>query len=209
MRRVIEKKILNPFADAVLAGEKTFEIRKNDEDYQKGDVLKFKVMDNEHSHNPTHPLNDREYEITYVLSGWGIQEGYVALGIVPRVVQMKGAVTDYIDRQAIIEVLAVMQGQCTSKAALIQNSKIWQQIKDLPSAEVEPVKRGKWTRKDDRDTYGIGAVFWYECSNCGGIAYYECPYCPNCGAKMDAEEVPTMEEFMFGQDTGSEEDGSL
>ena len=91
MRRFIEKKILKAFADAVLAGEKTFEIRKNDEGYQKGDVLKFKVMDSEYSHNLTHPLNDREYEITYVLSGWGIQEGYVALGIVPRVVQMKGS----------------------------------------------------------------------------------------------------------------------
>lgn len=91
MRRFIEKKILKPFADAVLAGEKTFEIRKNDEGYQKGDVLKFEVMDNEYFHNLTHPLNDREYEITYVLSGWGIQEGYVALGIVPRVVRKEGA----------------------------------------------------------------------------------------------------------------------
>lgn len=85
MRRFIEKKIQKPFADAVLAGEKTFEIRKNDEGYQKGDVLKFEVMDNEYFHDHTHPLNDREYEITYVLSGWGIQEGYVALGIVPRI----------------------------------------------------------------------------------------------------------------------------
>ena len=44
---------------------------------------------------------------------------------------------DLIERQAAIDVLAEMQGRCTSKAALIQNSKIWQQIKDLPSAEPE------------------------------------------------------------------------
>ena len=50
---------------------------------------------------------------------------------------------DTISRQAAIEVLAAMQGQCTSKAALIQNSKIWQQIKDLPSADVQPVVRCK------------------------------------------------------------------
>ena len=42
---------------------------------------------------------------------------------------------DLIERQAAIDVLATMQGRCTSKAALVQNSKIWQQIKDLPSAQ--------------------------------------------------------------------------
>ena len=44
---------------------------------------------------------------------------------------------DLISRQDVIDMLAAMQGQCTSKAALIQNSKIWQQIKDLPSAQPE------------------------------------------------------------------------
>lgn len=44
---------------------------------------------------------------------------------------------DLISRQAVIDVLAAMQGRCTSKAALIQNSKICQQIKDLPSAQPE------------------------------------------------------------------------
>ena len=61
-------------------------------------------------------------------------------------------------------------------------------INIAPTIEIESVKRGNWTRKDDRDTYGLGAVYWYECSNCGGIAYYECSYCPNCGARMDVEE---------------------
>lgn len=42
---------------------------------------------------------------------------------------------DLINRQDVIEVLATMQGRCTSEVALIQNSKIWQQIKDLPSAQ--------------------------------------------------------------------------
>lgn len=54
------------------------------------------------------------------------------------VVEQKGEpMSDLIDRQAAIDVLAAMQGQCTSKVALIQNSKIWQQIKDLPSAQPE------------------------------------------------------------------------
>ena len=48
--------------------------------------------------------------------------------------------SDLIERQAAIDVLAAMQGRCTSKAALIQNSKIWQQIKDLPSAQTEIIR---------------------------------------------------------------------
>lgn len=43
---------------------------------------------------------------------------------------------DYISRNAAIDILATMQGSCTSKAALVQNSKIWKQIKNLPSADV-------------------------------------------------------------------------
>lgn len=47
---------------------------------------------------------------------------------------------DLISRQAVIDVLAAMQGRCTSKAALIQNSKIWQQVKDLPSVQTEIIR---------------------------------------------------------------------
>lgn len=48
-----------------------------------------------------------------------------------------------INLNAIIDVLAAMQGQCTSKAALIQNSKIWQQIKDLPAVDAVSIVRCK------------------------------------------------------------------
>lgn len=55
---------------------------------------------------------------------------------------------DLISRKAAIEVLAEMQGRCTTKEALIQNSKIWQQIKDLPSAQPDG-------RKESKDESGI------------------------------------------------------
>lgn len=48
-----------------------------------------------------------------------------------------------INMQAVIDVLAEMQGQCTTKAALTQNSKIWKQIKKLPSVDAVPVVRCK------------------------------------------------------------------
>lgn len=74
------------FCDAVLNGEKTFEIRKDDRCYQNGDRIKF-IPTTSGSCFPIgyetvwHPVADREYEITFVLHGWGLEEGYAALAI--------------------------------------------------------------------------------------------------------------------------------
>lgn len=48
-----------------------------------------------------------------------------------------------IDKDMLIEILGEMQGLCGTKAALIQNSKIWQQVKDLPAVDAVPVIRCK------------------------------------------------------------------
>lgn len=76
-----EIKILESFADAVLSGEKTFEVRENDRGYQKGDLIKFEVKDNHGFSVYGHDLEKQQYEITYVLSGWGIKDGWVVFGI--------------------------------------------------------------------------------------------------------------------------------
>lgn len=82
--KVHEVKIYESYADAVLSCEKNFEIRENDRGYQKGDWLKFTVVSNSGRYvNSAHRLNEKEYEITYVHSGLGMKEGYVALAIVP------------------------------------------------------------------------------------------------------------------------------
>lgn len=75
-----ELKLQKQFAQSVLDGTKSFEIRENDRGFQKGDIIEFIVMDGPFN-DISHPLNKQEYEITYVLSGWGLKEGYVALGI--------------------------------------------------------------------------------------------------------------------------------
>lgn len=75
-------KILESFADAVVRGDKTFEVRKNDRGYQKGDLVQFTVLyDSDKCEMCSHPLMEQTYEITYVLSGWGIEDGYVVFGI--------------------------------------------------------------------------------------------------------------------------------
>ena len=74
-------KILDTFADAVYNGEKTFEIRENDRGYQRGDFVTFTVVRKDGTENNSHGLRGKVFVITYVLSGWGLKEGYVALGI--------------------------------------------------------------------------------------------------------------------------------
>jgi len=77
--RIHALKLQYGFCDAVFSGEKAFEVRYNDRGFQRGDTVRFIAMDGE-SEIP-HPINDVNYEITYVLSGWGIKEDYVVFGI--------------------------------------------------------------------------------------------------------------------------------
>ena len=78
--RCHELKILKSFADAVYDNEKTFEVRKNDRGFQRGDTVKFCVIDGDGRYID-HPLNGEKYKITYVLSGWGIEPDHVVFGI--------------------------------------------------------------------------------------------------------------------------------
>ena len=71
-------------------------------------------------------------------------------------------------------------------------------LKPVESADVQPVKRGRW--KSSQRTIETGTVY---CSNCA-IEYYisnlqtvgDCNgivhYCPNCGAEMRGENNDTL-----------------
>ena len=89
-------KLRKDFMEPVLSGEKCFEVRENDRGYQKGDHVKFRIVDGNGNRDERKipnkelkgvytfkpwPIEDEEFEITYVLSGWGIQDGYVVFGI--------------------------------------------------------------------------------------------------------------------------------
>ena len=82
-------KLNTEFCDAVLNGEKTFEVRKNDRGFQTGDLIRFIPTDGKsyHSSDGTvrehakHEISGHTYKITYILNGWGIKNGYVVLGI--------------------------------------------------------------------------------------------------------------------------------
>lgn len=79
-----ELKIFKSFADAIISGDKNFEVRHNDRGFQKGDKVRFKVEDNFDDYSEKredHPISKKLYEITYVLNSWGINEGFVVFSI--------------------------------------------------------------------------------------------------------------------------------
>lgn len=77
-------KIQKKYADAICAGAKTFEIRKEDDKhFETGDVITFSVVD----WNNYHGVEKRAYYISYVIRHSdfpdGIPDGYCVFSIVP------------------------------------------------------------------------------------------------------------------------------
>lgn len=63
-------------------------------------------------------------------------------------------------------------------------------ISEMPAADVQPVKHGRWIkhRIDDPKSILYGAVKDTTCSVCGKSTPYNTEYCMHCGARMDEEE---------------------
>lgn len=68
------------FCDAVADGRKPFEVRNNDRCFQTGDVVIFLPVDDE-GKAVHHEVEKCFYLITYIVSGWGVESGYVVFGI--------------------------------------------------------------------------------------------------------------------------------
>lgn len=82
-----ELKIKQCYLIHILDGRKTFDVRKNDRDFQVGDTIKFLPLDdkNYNVYDLASPLP--EYRINYVLADFeGLQQHHVCLAITPIVV---------------------------------------------------------------------------------------------------------------------------
>lgn len=91
---------------------------------------------------------------------------------------------EYIDKEKAIN--AVFEAFADGRSAYIA-------LETIPSADVQPIRHGRWKFKAGGNWYGGGG---YECSACKyGYAIgayhepYEFTYCPNYGAKMDGGET--------------------
>ena len=97
---------------------------------------------------------------------------------------------EYIKREALIDAVesidwySVYKGKLTAGApntenALYKASSIYAVIDNAPSADVAPVRHGRWVDIDYE---------FAQCSLCKYpvyAAWNATNYCPNCGAKMD------------------------
>lgn len=78
-------KVFIKYADAIMNGTKTFEIRRSDRNFKVGDKVVFDVVANEGYDvraAARHPLNGMVYRIDYILDDFrGLAKKYVALAI--------------------------------------------------------------------------------------------------------------------------------
>lgn len=84
MRHVL--KTWPQYYEDVESGNKTFEVRKHDRDFKVGDTLLLQEFDPSKKASQQYSGKELEFTITYVLLGgnFGIQEGYVVMGIKPK-----------------------------------------------------------------------------------------------------------------------------
>lgn len=79
-----ELKIKQCFLCHILEGKKTFEVRKNDRDFQVGDTINFLPLEDENydAYKIISPIP--EFRINYVLSDFGgLQQNHVCVAITP------------------------------------------------------------------------------------------------------------------------------
>jgi len=64
-------------------------------------------------------------------------------------------------------------------------------IDAIPSADVQPVKHGRWLPSDSCITAAYGTIHCQICSECGADLMedsdYDYDFCPVCGARMDGD----------------------
>lgn len=112
--------------------------------------------------------------------------------------------SDYISREALIDKAEKhycdpCKGQggdlggdwCRS---CVINS-VLEKVREIPAADVEPVRHGRWEQADwvDPDGHGFGTVrtpnAGLRCSRCACVfkkdLLWKQAHCPNCGAKME------------------------
>lgn len=100
---------------------------------------------------------------------------------------------EYIEREALLKELATHFNKVDGRTLYHPSMSLaMHDVRNAPAADVEPVKHGRWIEQEapNMDTY-------CDCSACGeSFVFIDgspkdnlYTYCPNCGAKMDLEEV--------------------
>lgn len=94
---------------------------------------------------------------------------------------------EYIEREAVLQAVLELPPKMDEQGyGWLGRRGVWQMLLDFPSADVAPVRHGRWI--DDKVAFYLG------CSECGCYLEYAVDtfldngdhyhYCPNCGASM-------------------------
>lgn len=96
--------------------------------------------------------------------------------------------SDYIDRQEALEALRGITIISASSLDGVRKyaDEMLAKIEAIPSADVEPVRHGRWEVFYAEELCGYRRAY-YVCSNRFGSSDDEFDYCPNCGARMDGD----------------------
>lgn len=98
---------------------------------------------------------------------------------------------DYINREAAkVFFMNMDAGRRCPCSTLLTPEEFTEYLDEIPTADVAPVRHGRW--EGTADGYADGELVYdmWACSECGFDAdgaeeKPEWKYCPNCGAKMD------------------------
>jgi uncharacterized protein DUF3850 len=111
-----ELKSWPPFFTHMVSGEKTFDVRFNDREFQVGDTILFREWEpKEHGFHGAPYYTDRQYRmrISYILDpqpgrdpDMGLVPGYVVLGLVPAAVPAFRAVDPRAEAADVLDLPA-------------------------------------------------------------------------------------------------------
>ena len=96
---------------------------------------------------------------------------------------------EYIKRKEIRKAYEKLARSYMHGEPYIADWKFDEMIEELPTADVAPVRHGVWIRRKSCHTQ---TGFIDKCSVCQNMLVHlgcKTNYCPNCGAKMDGDDV--------------------
>jgi len=94
---------------------------------------------------------------------------------------------DLISRNALLKEFRDFKDMDCPSGHTITADYMIEYVENVPAVEAEAVRHGRWIAENIRKK-----SYLRQCSACNKIAYFcgtgcSYNYCPNCGAKMDAE----------------------
>ena len=93
---------------------------------------------------------------------------------------------EYIEREAALEMTC---HNCTEKNICGGDCYDTDNLRSIPSADVQPVRHGRWENINDLECFKCSCCGEYANQPWGKDGEIMFSYCPNCGAKMDGGET--------------------